>query len=54
MLLGITSANELSINELILMIILSICLVIGGRFAFKPLIRIRRHKEDAEFEKILR
>jgi hypothetical protein len=54
MLLGITSANELSINELILMVILSICLVIGGRFAFKPLIRIRRHKEDDEFKEILR
>ena len=54
MLLGITSANELSINKLILMIILSICLVIGGRFAFKPLIRIRRHKEDDEIKEILR
>jgi len=54
MLLGITSANELSINELILMIVLSICLVMVGKFIFKPLIRIRRHKEDAEFEKILR
>ena len=54
MLLGFMSFNEIAMSELTIMIVLSICLFIIGWLSIKPMIKIRRHKEDAEFKKILR
>ena len=49
----ITALESLILSELAWMIFISVLLIGLGKLALKPVIKLRRHREDYEFKEIL-